>query len=202
MKLGRRCPRASPYSVNCETTSAAPFTSSSERFIFPCSSSKMRRFAAFSANDAATAAESSRPTPSKIINPAPISPVTRPSTVTRARLTLCTTARINGSYSCARPRKPRASTAPAQPGQRSLLIRLLLFRRLPRQQFRQLRHIVSKHRQHLRALRQVVPPYMLQPIRLRVMHLVVVGYVLYAPESRHARFVKGHMIRPTLAPQA
>ena len=42
----------------------------------------------------ATAEVSSRPTPSKIISPAPISPVTRPSTVTRARLTLCTTARI------------------------------------------------------------------------------------------------------------
>src|SRR5580704_4548669 len=99
MKLGRRCPRASPYNVNCETTSAAPLTSSRERFILPCSSSKIRRFATFSARDAATAGVSSRPTPSKIISPLPISPVTRPSTVTLARLTLCTTARIQISYS-------------------------------------------------------------------------------------------------------
>src|SRR4051812_39474927 len=94
MKLGRRWPRALPYSVNCDTTSAAPLTSSSERFIFPASSSKMRRFATFSAIDAATEEESSLPRPSNIISPASISPVTRPSTVTFARLTRCTTTRI------------------------------------------------------------------------------------------------------------
>src|SRR6266446_9693829 len=53
----------------------------------------MRRFAHFSAIDATTAGVSSRPTPRRIISPAPTSPVTRPSTVTFARLTLCRTAR-------------------------------------------------------------------------------------------------------------
>jgi len=94
MKLGRLWPRASPYKVNCETTRELPCTSRSERFILPWASSKMRRLATFSAIDAVTCDVSSRPTPSSTINPAPISPVTRPSNVTRARLTLCTTARI------------------------------------------------------------------------------------------------------------
>src|SRR6266404_5890278 len=178
MKLGRRCPRASPYNVNCETTSAAPSTSSRDRFIFPWSSSKMRKLATFSAMDAATAGVSSRPTPSSTNNPAPISPVMRPSTVTLARLTLCTTARIS-------PVRLR-----------------LVFRGLTRQQVRKLRHVVGKHRQHLRTFGQIIPAHVLERIRLRVMHLVVVGYVLHAPESRHARVIKGHVVRAALAAQA
>lgn len=39
--------RASPRSVNWETTSTSPPTSCTERFILPFSSSKMRRFAIF-----------------------------------------------------------------------------------------------------------------------------------------------------------
>ena len=48
----------------------------------------LRDFDAWDLVDAATVDVSSRPTPSKIISPAPISPVTRPSTATLARLTL------------------------------------------------------------------------------------------------------------------
>src|SRR5215471_10693261 len=134
MKLGRRCPRASPYNVNCETTSALPFTSSNERFIFPCSSSKIRRLATFSATAAATCELSSFPTPSRIISPGPISPVTCPSTVTFARLTRCTTTRI----------LPRPSFLPLY----SLLLCFVL-RGLSLQHLRQLRHIVCKHRQQI-----------------------------------------------------
>src|SRR5229473_372207 len=222
MKLGRRCPRASPYKVNCETTRAAPFTSSSDRFIFPCSSAKMRRFATFSASEAATAGESSRPTPSSTINPAPISPVTRPSTVTLARLTRCTTARI--SLKCCRSTRYKqgpSSWAHATCPERSeeygrakdlnrlclagctyLLIGFFLFHRLPRQQLRQLRDVVRKHRQHLRTFGQVIPTHVLQPVRLGVVHFVVVGDVLHAPKSRHARFIKWHVVGAALLAQA
>src|SRR5216683_3814317 len=200
MKLGRRCPRASPYKVNCETTRAAPFTSSSDRFIFPFSSSKIRKFATFSASEAATAGESSRPTPSKTINPAPISPVMRSSTVTLARLTRCTTARIEGSIG-APPAASKPSSQPPAFARTYLLIGFLLFRRLPRQQLRQLRHVVCKHRQHLRAFRQVIPTHVLQPVCLRVMHLVVVGDVLHAPKTRHARFIKWHVVGAALPAQ-
>jgi len=77
----------------CETTSALPFMSSSERFHLPCSSSKMRRFAHFSAIDAATEEVSSRPTPAESSAGADFT-CHAPSTVTFARLTLCRTARM------------------------------------------------------------------------------------------------------------
>src|SRR5260370_2026928 len=177
MKVGGRWPRGSPYSVNCETTSAAPFTSSRDRLIFPWSFSKMRKLATFTAMDAAPARVSSPPRPSRTNNPAPFSPVMRSSTVTLARLTLCTTARIS-------PVRPR-----------------LVFRGLPRQQVRQLRHVVGKHRQHLRTFGQIIPAHVPERIRLRVMHLVVVGYVLHAPESRHSRVIKEHVVGAALPSQ-
>src|SRR5215471_5791265 len=180
IKLGRRCPRASPYSVNCDTTRALPFTSSSERFIFPCWSSKIRRLATFSAMAAATGEVSSFPTPSRIISPGPISPVTLLSTLTFARLTLCTTARI----------LPLRFFL-------YLFTSLLLYfvlRGFPLQHSRELRYVVRKHRQHLRALRQIIPTHVFQHVRLRVMHLVVIGHFLHAPESRYARFVERHMV--------
>src|SRR6266851_3907088 len=93
MKPGRVPLRASPKSVNCETASSAPFASSTERFIFPCSSSKMRRSATLSASQRASSSESRVPTPKRTQSPAPMLPVTRPSTATLASLTLCTTAR-------------------------------------------------------------------------------------------------------------
>ena len=49
MKLGRRPFRASPYSVNWLTTMQAARCPAGERFIFPASSSKMRRLASLSA---------------------------------------------------------------------------------------------------------------------------------------------------------
>src|SRR5690606_38571373 len=49
VKLGRRPFRQSPYRVNWDTDKMPPPTSRRERFIFPCSSSKMRRFTTFSA---------------------------------------------------------------------------------------------------------------------------------------------------------
>jgi len=55
---------------------------------------KDSQVAIFSAMLAAMADVSLRPTPIKITRPVVISPVTRPSTVTRARLTRWTTARI------------------------------------------------------------------------------------------------------------
>src|SRR5215470_3478228 len=186
MKLGRRCPRASPYSVNCDTTRALPFTSSNERFIFPCSSSKILRLATFSAIAVATDEVSSFPTPSRIISPGPISPLIFPCTLTFARLTLCTTARILLCFSL------------------YFVTSLLLYfalQALPFQHLRQLRHIVGKHRQHLRSFRQIVPAHMLEHIRLGVVHLVVVGHFLHAPESRHARLIERHVIRAALAAQ-
>src|SRR6516164_1574024 len=202
IKLGRRCPRASPYSVNCETTSALPFTSSKERFIFPAASSKTRRFASFSAMDTATSELSSFPTPSRIISPAPISPVTWPATVTFARLTLCATARISPLCGCAKPCPviPRAAVWPEESLFPGSLLRFSLCG-LPRQQIRQLRHVITKNRQHLCPLRQIIPPHMVQHIGLRMVHLLVVCGLLHAPETGHARLVKRHMIGPSLAPQ-
>src|SRR5438309_2581173 len=49
MKLGRRPLWASPYRVNCETTSTAPPTSSRARFILSSASQNRRRLKIFSA---------------------------------------------------------------------------------------------------------------------------------------------------------
>src|SRR5208283_4955055 len=194
MKLGRRCPRASPYSVNCDTTSASPFTSSSEWFIFPCSSSKIRRLLAFSAIAAATAEVSSLPTPSRIISPAPISPVTRPSTVTFARLTLCTTMRIFSLVGVQQCCTPVASVS--QPWRASLTSSPASSAATPA--------IAPRYRQIPPALPRpvsIIPPYAVQRIRLRMMCLVVVRRILHAPEAWHARFIKRHVVRSSLAAQ-
>ncbi len=91
---GRRPLRASPYSVNCETASSPPPTSSSERFILPASSSKMRRFTILSTIHATSAAPSPVPAPRSTRSPRPMRPTTSPSTRTSARETRCTTARM------------------------------------------------------------------------------------------------------------
>src|SRR3954468_23769531 len=78
-------------SVNCETTSASPPTSSSERSKRAPSSSKIRSRATFSASRCASAAPSPRATPSSTHTPAPISPVSSSRTPTRASDTRCTT---------------------------------------------------------------------------------------------------------------
>src|SRR5207244_12306608 len=68
-KLGRRPPLVSPYNVNCDTDSTAPRTSRIEWLSFPCSSSKMRRCAIFSASVFASASVSSVDTPTSTAYP-------------------------------------------------------------------------------------------------------------------------------------
>jgi len=96
-KLGRRPLRASPYSVNCETTRRAPSTSARERFIFPSSSGKTRSPTTLSAIQASASPVSPSVNPTRRRSPGPISPVTRSSTVTRARETRWSTTRIRRS---------------------------------------------------------------------------------------------------------
>src|SRR2546425_10653384 len=94
MKLGRRPPLVSPYSVNCDTESTAPPASRIDRLSLPCSSSKIRRCAIFSASVFASASVSSVDTPSSTAYPCPIWAISSPSTFTPARTTRWTTARI------------------------------------------------------------------------------------------------------------
>src|SRR5512146_643102 len=92
MKLGRRPLWASPYSVNWETTSTpAPPSSSSPRFILPASSAKSRSDRIFSAIQASVSSVSVGANPASTTNPVPIPPIVRPSTRTSARLTRCST---------------------------------------------------------------------------------------------------------------
>ncbi len=85
-----------------------PTKSRSERFILPESSSKMRRAAVLAASQAASTGVSAWCTPRKMSKPGPISPVTRPATVTRAWRTRCRTARIQSkSGSSIQPRIAR-----------------------------------------------------------------------------------------------
>src|SRR5690242_7430473 len=98
MNPGRVPLRASPYKVNCDTASTPPPTSSTERFIFPCSSSKMRRSQTSSAIHRASSSPSCVPTPSRTQRPCATEPVTFPSTVTDASDTRCTTARTGHQY--------------------------------------------------------------------------------------------------------
>src|SRR5512142_113934 len=74
--------------------SASPPASSSERFMRPSSSSKMRRFTILSARYSASAGESSWRTPTSTTRPAAMTPTTSSPTVTLASITRCTTARI------------------------------------------------------------------------------------------------------------
>ena len=81
---GRRPRRVSANSVNCDTTSAAPPTSSSARFVRPSSSRKIRSSAALRARSSVVASSSPGPTPSRMTSPGPIAPTTSPSTRTSA----------------------------------------------------------------------------------------------------------------------
>ena len=94
MKLGRRPFRQSPNSVNWLTASRLPPISANERFIFPSSSGKIRKPTIFSARYSASPGPSSSPTPNRTSSPVPISPEISPATVTFARETRCTTARM------------------------------------------------------------------------------------------------------------
>src|SRR5437879_11776758 len=85
MKLGRRPLLTSPYRVNCETTSNAPPTSASARFIFHWASPNTRRPRTLSAIQVRLASPSDGAKPARTTNPDPILPVTLPSTRTSAR---------------------------------------------------------------------------------------------------------------------
>src|SRR5262245_20199260 len=212
MKLGRRPPRASPYRVNCDTTRAEPFTSRRDRFILSFSSSKMRRLAAFSASDAATAAVSSLPTPRRIIKPCEISPETAELTVTLARLTRWMTARMRFAV-CrvfyeipALPDQVGASQRGQLQGSNAALklsgLRCSRFHRFARQHFGKLGNVVSVNRQDLRTLGEVVPLYAIQGVILRVVILFVVGNFLDAPGCGHSFGVERNVIAPAFAAQA
>jgi len=98
-QLGRRPRLVSPYNVNWLTSSTALVVSATEQFMTPLSSSMMRRFQMRSASLTARAGVSSWVTPTSTHRPGPMSPTAvRPrSTVTRARLTRCTSARTDGT---------------------------------------------------------------------------------------------------------
>src|SRR5881392_290174 len=87
MKLGRRPFCTSPYRVNWDTTSTAPCTSASARFILPSASPNTRRPSSLSAIQASVSAVSEGANPARTRNPTPIFPVTRPPTRTSARET-------------------------------------------------------------------------------------------------------------------
>src|SRR5262245_56444368 len=93
VNAGRRPRRQSAWSVNCDTTSSAPPTSSSARFICPASSSKTRSPTTLRPSSSASACESPAATPSSTQSPGPIAPTSWSLTVTRASRTRCTTAR-------------------------------------------------------------------------------------------------------------
>src|SRR5205823_10097470 len=93
MKLGRRPLPASPYSVNCDTTSTPPCTSASARFILPAGSLNNRNPRILSAIQERRSSVSSGAKPASTRNPFPTFPVTRPSTRTSARATRCSTTR-------------------------------------------------------------------------------------------------------------
>ena len=97
MKLGQLPLRASPRSVNWETSSTEPPTSCTDRFILPAPSSKMRSWASLSAVQRASSGESPSATPRRTTRPRPTSPATWRSTRTTARDTRCTTDRIRPS---------------------------------------------------------------------------------------------------------
>src|SRR5574343_1194414 len=82
------------YKVNCETARISPPTSSTLRFITPFSSAMMRMRTILPAIQSRSASPSVSSKPASTSKPRPICPLTRPSTVTDASLTRCTTTRI------------------------------------------------------------------------------------------------------------
>ena len=94
IKLGLFPLRQSAYRVNWLTTRSSPSTSSSDRLVFPFSSSNIRRRQILSAIFSAICRVSPSATPNSIRNPLPILPNNSPSTVTLACVTRCTTALI------------------------------------------------------------------------------------------------------------
>src|SRR5690606_4071577 len=115
-QVGRRPLRASPYSVNWLTTSSGAATSEHD-----FSSSRMRSVHSFRASLAACASPSVWVTPTSASSPGSlIAPTTSPSTVTEARLTRCTTARMRLLLSDQGPELPGTGDDTGQ-GQRERL---------------------------------------------------------------------------------
>src|SRR5579885_3362710 len=165
----------------------------------------MRRLAHLAAKDCAMATVSAWPTASKIIRPGPISPVTRPTTVTRARLTRCRTALIAiraaprsrtlnlGHSPAARRQTPkrrsqhrfRADARSATTSGEAAMALTCGSRRglsqLARQQTGKLRDIVGEDGKNLCAFGQVLPVHVIERVGLRVVHLVIVCNLLHAP---------------------
>src|SRR5580704_16222902 len=155
--------------------------SSSERFILPCSSLKIRRFTIFSAIAVAVADASSHPTATSTTSPGPISPMTFPVTTTRAWVTRCSTARIN---------RPLASSGRTPP----LISRACSGSRLTRKKLGQLRNVVSPGSHHLRALDQIGFLRLIESVGLRVMRFKILCGVLHTEKSRNACFFEGSVI--------
>src|SRR5205814_1234562 len=82
MNDGRLPPRVSPNNVNWETARTAPPASTTDRFILPSLSSKMRKPAILSATYSASASLSVVATPSRTTSPRPILPAISPFTLT------------------------------------------------------------------------------------------------------------------------
>src|SRR4051812_46327430 len=93
MKLGRFPLAASPYRVNYDTTSSAPSTSTTDRFILPSSSEKMRNPQTLSAIQAVVDWSSAWVKPTSSTSPLSMDPMTRSDTATDAVVTLCTSTR-------------------------------------------------------------------------------------------------------------
>src|SRR3712207_6230071 len=103
--------------------------SSSDRFILPAASSKMRRVASFSAIHATSASVSPLPTPSSTNSPGPTWLTRSPSTVTEASRTRCTTAFI----SCSLPGEVVGAVERGQP----LAAHLHVLHSIPREELLQ-----------------------------------------------------------------
>src|SRR2546430_7211896 len=89
MKLGRRPLPASPYSVNCDTTSTPPCTSASARFILPAGSLNKRNPRILSAIQGRRSSVSAGADPASTRNPPPVDPGTRAPPPTAAPGTRC-----------------------------------------------------------------------------------------------------------------
>src|SRR5260370_31064753 len=126
--------------------------------------------------------------PSRTTTPGPISPVTRSSTTTRARLTRWTT-----TLKCSSRRSSRCPLG-------FLLSRR--GRRLAWQQVRKLRHVVGPHGQHLRAFDQIIRADAVKRVGLGVVRLRIVHRFLHAPKARHTGLVERNMVAAAFGAQA
>ena len=124
MKLGLFPFLQFAYKVNCEIRSSSPPTVSRDRFVFPCSSSKIRSPSIFFTILSAISFVSESHTPIKTMNPLPILPSTSPSTFTSLSVTRWITNLITYSPFLCSTSVPAA--APVWSPQTSARTRLIL----------------------------------------------------------------------------